>query len=100
MKKITRATFKSFVKKNKGKLLINKLSSFSGMTDCVEPYNEGFEKPDYWDRSFENTLGIRQLWIIARPGADFFEHFEDSQHIGIRYDNGCGAGIVAIKKEN
>jgi len=37
IKKITRATLKSFIKKNKCQLYVKVVSSFDGMTDCVQP---------------------------------------------------------------
>ena len=36
MSKITKATFKSFLRKNEGRLFIKCKSSFDGMTDSVE----------------------------------------------------------------
>ena len=46
VKRITIATIKAFVKKNKSNLLINIRSSFNGMTDCCEPVSikNGFVK--------------------------------------------------------
>lgn len=100
MKKITRATFKSFIKKNNDKLYCKKNSSFDGMTDCVEQLEETFKKPDrteWAQRNESNTLGIRQIWLVGR-GGDWFTHYEDDQFIGIKYSNCCGSGVVAIKK--
>lgn len=62
MKKITKATFKSFVKKNSAELLVKRASTFDPMVDCVMPQNNEFEAPDRSEwaiRNESNTLGIR-----------------------------------------
>lgn len=43
--KTTKATFKSFVRKNEGKLFIKCTSSFDGMTDCVEQNHNTAYRP-------------------------------------------------------
>ena len=40
MKKITRATFKAFVRKNSDNLLAKVISDFDGMTDCLEYFKD------------------------------------------------------------
>lgn len=100
MTKITKATFKSFVKNNFSKLYAKKNSSFDGMVDCVMPSNEEFNRIDKseWAKNHSNnTLGIRQIWLVGR-GQDWFSKYEDKNYTGIEYNNCCGNGVVAIKK--
>lgn len=98
MKKITRATVKSFIKKNQGSLYINVKGQFDGMTDGIESRNAGFVKatvdPDY--RCQINTLGIAGLWLVG--GDDRYSAYDDSVFEGIAYYNCCGNGVLAIQK--
>lgn len=96
MKKITRATFKSFIRKNTGNLLINVKSRFDGMTDGCEPVKTGFLRARREENHLEHTLGINGLWLVG--GNDRFNSYEDDKFIGIEYHNCCGYGIVAIEK--
>lgn len=58
-KKITRATFKSFLKKNQGRVLIKSLSTFDGMSDMVEfSRNPQWMIPKPYLPNSENTLGL------------------------------------------
>ena len=45
MKKFTLASAKSFIKRNRANLLIKCVSSFDGMTDCVERNPDASWKP-------------------------------------------------------
>ena len=95
-KKITRATFKSFIKKNTGKLFVNVKSRFDGMTDGCESVNGGFSAAIATDDHAEHTLGISGLWLVG--GRDWFSSYEDDKFTGIEYSNCCGRGIVAVAK--
>lgn len=98
MAKITKATFKSFIRKNQGRLQIKVKSDFDGMVDCVMPVNGSFKPVQPDERVFrENTQGIAGLWLVG-DGGDRFYHYEDAQHVGIEYYNCCGSGIVAVQK--
>ena len=67
MSKITLSTFKSFIRKNEGKLFIKCKSSFDGMTDCVEQNSNATFRPIQKlerkgpfvrsEHSFDNSLG-------------------------------------------
>ncbi len=97
-KKITLATFKSFVKKNQGKLFIKKRSSFDGMTDCVEPIQGArFNPITPTDSQPSRTLGIRGVWLVG-SSRNLFEAYEDDRFIGIDVYNCCGTFIIAIEK--
>jgi len=122
-KRITLATFKSFMKKNEGKLFIQCISSFDGMTDCVEyapksarvfkpiekripsehDYIYGIEKGRTREEieartaMNENTLGYHGIWLV-RDSRDSFTPYEDDQFIGYDVYNCCGSFIVATPK--
>ena len=98
-KKITRATFKSFIKNNKN-LFLNNKSSFDGMVDGVMPIHDGFKPAVLTTRhenSFKYNLGIEGVWLVG-SSRDWFRHYEDDQFIGIEVTNCCGDFILAIKK--
>lgn len=99
-KKITKATFKGFIRKNQDRLYLNEKWNFDGMVDgCVECHR-GFRQaqgePTSWN-SAENTLGIEGLWLVG-GGGDSFAAYDDGVFAGIEYYNCCGAGILAVKK--
>ncbi len=124
MKKITKATFKSFIKKNEGKLFFQRMSNFDGMTDCVEftPSSErkfielkkktisdidyfvaeqhGNSREELENRIFNssNTLGYHGIWLV-NGSDDRFKEFENDQFQGISVNNCCGSFIVAIQKQ-
>jgi len=96
-KKITKATFKSFIRKNQGTLYIKCMSSFDGMTDCVEYDNKaGFEKVTENDSCHGNTLGISGVWLVG-GSRNWFKKYEDAEYEGIEVSNCCGSFILAVK---
>ena len=94
-KKITRATIKSFIRKND--IYINVTSSFDGMTDCCQPVNGGFTKAQKTDEYVENTLGVRGAWFVGQS-RDYFEAFEDDTYKGYKVYNSCGRFYLGIEK--
>jgi hypothetical protein len=96
--KITKATFKSFVKKNRADLMINCKSSFDGQVDCVMPNeNAGFHKAVDADHFHENNLGIQGVWLVG-GSRDYFREFNENGLRGIDVYNCCGSFIVAVKE--
>jgi hypothetical protein len=91
--KITKATFKSFVKKNPN-LFIKVKSSFDGMTDCVEQLSGGFVKATNAHYPCDNNLGIQGVWLVGNS-RDSFRPFNDGKLSGIEVYNCCGSFIVA-----
>jgi hypothetical protein len=99
-KKVTKATFKSFIKKNRASLLIMVSSRFDGMTDCCESTGDkDFTAALDSDRFEEHTIGIQGVWLVG-GGRDWFFTFETETHIGIEYSNCCGSGAIAIAKQS
>lgn len=97
MAKITKATFKSFVKKNRSNLVIKCKSSFDGMVDCVMPSeNAEFVNVVDADRSFDNNLGIQGVWLVG-GSRDYFTAYEKNGVKGIEVYNCCGSFVVGVK---
>ena len=108
MKKATRATVKSFVKKNRSDLLIKVGSRFDGMTDCVEEVKSEFTPAldvgtgynfdgEEFDRTNKNNLGIQGLWLVL-GGRDFVSWFETESHVGLNVYYSCGEFWIAGEK--
>lgn len=99
MKKITKATLKSFIRKNDDDLYCWEKSSFDGMVDCVMPSDSKIEKVDAGKINFEDgyRLGITGLWLVGRSG-DKFEAWENEYFTGIEIYNCCGTSIIATRK--
>jgi len=96
--KITKTTFKTFLKKNAGSILIQKKRSFDGMVDgCVESDVKGFHPVVETTDHAEHTFGISGAWLVGH-GGDRFLHFEADGLVGIEVYNCCGSFVLAIKK--
>lgn len=95
--KITRSTLKSFIKKNFDNMYIRLDSSFSGMTDGIEYYNEGFEKAEKTERSIDHTFGLNKAWFVGQS-RDYFTKFENEKFVGYEVSNSCGSFVLAISK--
>jgi hypothetical protein len=97
MKNITRATVKSFIKKNKENLFINVTSSFDGMVDGCMPQKGGFVKAKEDTHNIENTLGINGAWFVG-SSRDYFTAYDKNGFEGIEVYNSCGCFTLAVKK--
>lgn len=98
MKKITRATFKSFINKNMDNLHIDVRSSFDGMIDGLNWDKEhGFKKAEATENHASHTLGISGVWLVGNS-RDYFQAYDDGVFSGIAVSNCCGYFTVAIKK--
>lgn len=99
MTKITKSTFKSFIKKNAANLYVKHISSFDGMTDGVEAHKDAeFHPAVACDGQANYSLGINGLWLVGNS-RDYFAAYEDENFVGIEVSNSCGRSIVATKKE-
>ena len=97
-KKITKATFKSFARKNKDNLWIKCKSDFDGMVDCVTQAKDPMFKPCENDKDYvEHTLGLNEVWLVG-SSRDYFTPYEDNFYKGIEVSNSCGSFILAIVK--
>ena len=96
-KKITKATFRSFCSRNKGKLLIRCDSSFDGMIDCVSFNHDAQFKPARYEAGNDShTLGILGVWLVGHS-RDYFEAYEQDGMICLSVYNCCGSFVVACK---
>lgn len=93
--KITKATFKSFIKKNKENLQVWIQAEFDEMTDCVQSIGGSFKAIQDTEEQVNHNLGIKGVWLV-NGGRDYFKKFEENGMVGIEYFNCCGRGIVAI----
>ena len=96
-KKITKSTFKSFINKNREKLLVAKLSSFDGMIDCVTETGSKEFCQAKSAGSEAYTLGVAGVWLVS-GSRNWFSRYETETHVGFEWSNCCGSGIVAIAK--
>lgn len=97
-KRITSATIKSFIEKNRGNLYIKNESHFDGMTDGIA-YNPKpfFHKATETDTMSDYTLGVQGAWFVG-SSRDHFTPYEDDEFTGFEVYNSCGTFTLAIKK--
>lgn len=96
--KMTRATFRAFIKKNDN-LFINVKSQFDGMIDGIRFHDDGFEPVQKTEKLMEYTFGIAGVWLVGRS-RDYFDIYEDDNYTGIKVINSCGSFIIAKKRGN
>ena len=100
-KKITLATIKAFVKKNRTNLLINCMSTFDGMQDGVRDCRGAGEfnailPSDYGNE--QDNLGIQGAWFVG-GSRNYFSLLAKEGYFGYRVYNCCGSFELAIKTE-
>ena len=102
-KKPTMATVKSFINKNRERLLIDVRNSFDGMYDCCMPLHEGFtpakkDKTNSVNSDYhQRTHGILGAWFVG-DSRDYITSYETDKLIGFDISNSCGHFILAIEK--
>lgn len=97
MSKITRATLKSFVRKNAGKMFIKVKSRFDGMQDGVrDTEDQGFSKCMPAEGCHEHNLGIQGAWLVLSSN-DWYTAYNDGKFTGIEVYNCCGNFTIAVK---
>ncbi len=109
-KKITKATLKSFIRRNKDNLFLRVNSKFDGMIDCVTNVKDTYSKvnPDNINltnykttkEGWENRnydLGIVGLWLVG-SSRDYFRLIDTKNIFGIAISNSCGSCNLVIKK--
>lgn len=97
MSKITKATFKSFVKKNRESLLILTKSYFDGMIDGrASTGNTEFVSVKEAEYPHENNLNIQGVWLVG-GGRDYFTSYEKDGVRGLEVSNCCGSFIIGVK---
>jgi hypothetical protein len=96
MKKITKATIKSFIKNNE--IFLKTTSKFDGMTDGCEPcYDQSITKAERVEPTI-NNLGIKGAYFV-NGSRDYFEAHEEAGYEGYRVYNCCGTFYLLTTKE-
>ena len=97
-KRITVATVKSFIRKNRANLLVTVKSKFDSMEDMVT-YRKGSTfhtaKPNGRGEDDKHSLGINGVWFVGR---DLCEAIETDTVRGFEVYNCCGTWQVAVAK--
>lgn len=97
--KITKATFKSFIRKNANRLFIKNLSDFDPMVDGVRQCDDnGFRSVtiDAAKANSSHTLGIAGVWLVGQS-RDYFNPYSKNGFEGIEVYNSCGNFILAVQ---
>ena len=99
MSKFTMASVKSFVRKNKGNLMIKTNSSFDGMIDGIRnEQNPEFVKVIETSSHIEHTLGIPGAWFVG-GGRDMVDPIKaEDRIVGFKCYNCCGSFEVMVRK--
>ena len=95
MSKITVATVKSFIRKNRTNLLVNQTSDFDGMVDCVRPCDTGFLPANDAFNPCSNNLNIGGVWFVG-GSRDYCSAYDNGGVKGFRVFNCCGSFIVGV----
>jgi hypothetical protein len=97
-KKVTIATVKAFIRKNRNALLVRVASSFDGMTDCVEPTSDRnfIQAQEAYHKSMKHNMEINGVWFVNGSRNYVSPLFADG-YSGFEVYNCCGKWAVAIK---
>lgn len=96
-KKITKATFKSFVKKNGAKLFVKVSGQFDCQIDGMSSNRAASFQPAIPAGNAEYTLGFEGIRLVG-GSRNYFYAFEDENYVGIRLSNCVVCMTVAILK--
>ncbi len=96
-KKITLATVKSFIRKNREALFVRTDSRFNGMIDCCQETNESGFSPAMPVELSPNTQGVRGVWFV-HSNRNFFRSFSNADFTGYEVSNCCGRFAVVVRK--
>jgi hypothetical protein len=96
-KRVTIATIKSFIRKHGDAVHIRYLSSFDGMTDCVQ----SFDGPRAWHprrvgEHPDHDLGIAGAWFVLRS-RDYLSPITEDGFTGYHVSNSCGSFDLAVR---
>ena len=98
-KRITLATIKAFVNKNRKDLFILVETRFNGMSDCVEGVKSVpiKAKEETRESMIKYTLGIKGAWFVGNS-RNYFETYEDDVFKGYSVSNCCGSFKLGVIK--
>lgn len=96
-RKITLATFKAWIRKNPGFLIMHK-SSFDGMIDGISYDSRAeFKAPSSAAFPCDNNLGYAGIWLVG-GSRNSFDAYDKNGFVGIEVYNCCGSFVVAVRK--
>lgn len=99
-RKITKATFKRFIAKNRDRLFTKNLSDYDAMVDGVRQRDDqGFRQvsaSSMSEKANNHTLGIAGVWLVGQS-RDYFNAYSKDGFEGIEVYNSCGNFIVAVQ---
>ena len=101
MKKITRTTIKSFIKKNFDDLYISTRTRFNGMIDCVDAgadHSLHKGERDERERFHDTSLGIKNAYFVGNSRA-YFQLYDLDGFKGYEIYNCVGSFILAVKED-
>jgi len=98
-KKITLATAKAFVTRNRNNLFVKVTSDFDGMTDCVQSVEDTFKPATFIDDTNHYLCGISKVYIVG-SSRDYFRLYEGLNYVGIVVSNSCGSSILVTSKNS
>lgn len=96
-KKITKATIKSFIRKNSEKLYIKNINRFDCTIDCLSSCESVWYAPTLTSECVENTLGFSGIWLVD-GSRNYFSKYENNTFVGYEVSNCCGNFYVGVKK--
>lgn len=98
MKKITKATIKSFIRKNKNDLYIKTKDRFNGMIDMVDDCeDQTIRKVTLTDDRNDYNFGIKGAWFVG-SSRDYFNSAEFGQFKGYEVYNCVGTFYLLVKE--
>jgi len=96
-KKITKATLKSFINKNRDNLYLKVKSSFDGSVDStIYLKDPQFKKAVASKYPSKENMGIEGVWVVDKP--NLFSSYKEDGWTGIEVFNCCAHFVVAIKE--
>lgn len=97
--RITKATLKSFIRKNADRLFIRNLSDFDPMVDGVRQCDGNGFRPvaiDAAKASSSHTFSIAGVWLVGQS-RDYFNSYSKDGFEGIEVYNSCGNFMLAVQ---
>ena len=101
MKKITRATVKSFIRRHRDHLFI-RIDSSKSDDDCKRPiHGATFNAATVSNCADRDTLGVEGAWFLGKGfvGGDYFQSFQREGYEGIAVSTYLSDFVLAVRSE-
>lgn len=96
-KKITKATIKSFIRKNKDEIMVLHTNRFDAYCDGVRPVSEPFERVEFRIENGKEVPSYLSVPLDIRH--NIFKPYNKNGMIGFEVYNCCGTYVVAIPQK-